>query len=41
VDWINLAQDGGNWPNLVNTAMKIGFPKMRGFSCLSEELLAS
>jgi hypothetical protein len=31
MDWSYLAQDGDLWWALVNTAMNIGFHKMRGF----------
>jgi len=32
VDWIYLTQDRDHWWALVNTVMKLGFHKRRGFS---------
>jgi hypothetical protein len=41
VDSIHLAQVTDQWRVLVNTAVKLGFHKMMGISCVAEQLLAS
>jgi hypothetical protein len=39
MDWIDLAQNSDRFRAVVNTAMKLCVPKMRGISSLSEDLL--
>jgi hypothetical protein len=39
--WIDMAKDTDRWRALVNAVMNIGFHKMRGISCVAEDLLAS
>jgi hypothetical protein len=41
VDWINLAQDGDRWLDLVNTVMNLRVPYKAGMSSTAEQLLAS
>ena len=41
VDWINLAQDGGKWWDIVVAVMNSVLYKLRRISGLAEELLAS
>jgi hypothetical protein len=36
MDWIELVQDSDRWRALVHAVMKLGVPKMRRISSLSE-----
>jgi len=41
MDWIDLAEDRDRWRTIVNAAMTLRVPKMRGISCLAQDRLAS
>lgn len=41
MDCIGLAQDRERWRDLIKAAMNFYVSKMRGISCLTEDLLAS